>query len=37
LTCINTLFTQTAYSIAEERHAFMVDFFQRMAAEVSEK
>jgi hypothetical protein len=27
--------TQTACSIAEDRHAFMVDFFQRMAAEVA--
>ena len=29
------LFTETARAIAEERHHFMVQFFQRMAAEVS--
>jgi uncharacterized protein len=31
----NTLFTQTAHTIAEERHAFMTEFFKRMAAEVA--
>jgi uncharacterized protein len=31
----NTLFTQTAHAIAEERHAFMEEFFKRMAAEVA--
>lgn len=30
-----TLFTKTAHAIAEERHAFMVEFFERMAAEVA--
>jgi uncharacterized protein len=30
-----TLFTRTARAIAEERHAFMVEFFERMAAEVA--
>jgi uncharacterized protein len=30
-----TLFTRTAHAIAEERHAFMVEFFERMAAEVT--
>jgi uncharacterized protein len=29
------LFTETARAIAEERHRFMVQFFQRMAAEVA--
>jgi uncharacterized protein len=29
------LFTQTARAIADERHAFMVEFFARMAAEVA--
>jgi uncharacterized protein len=29
------LLTQTARHIAEERHAFMVEFFERMAAEVA--
>jgi uncharacterized protein len=31
----DTLFTKTAHLIAEERHAFMVEFFERMAAEVA--
>jgi uncharacterized protein len=31
----STLFTRTARAIAEERHAFMVEFFERMAAEVA--
>ena len=31
----DTLFTETACWIAEERHAFMVDFFERMQAEVA--
>lgn len=30
-----TLFTETARAIAEKRHAFMVEFFERMAAEVA--
>jgi uncharacterized protein len=30
----DTLFTQAARAIAEERHAFMVEFFERMATEV---
>ncbi len=30
-----TLFTPTACAIAEERHAYMVQFFERMAAEVA--
>jgi uncharacterized protein len=29
------LFTETARTIADERHAFMVEFFARMAAEVA--
>jgi uncharacterized protein len=31
----DTLFTKTARAIARERHAFMVEFFHRMAAEVA--
>jgi uncharacterized protein len=31
----DTLFTLTAHAIAEERHTFMVEFFERMAAEVA--
>ena len=31
----NTLFTEAARILAEERHAFMVEFFERMAAEVA--
>lgn len=31
----DTLFTQTARAIATERHAFMAEFFERMAAEVA--
>jgi uncharacterized protein len=31
----DTLFTRTARAIAGERHAFMVEFFERMAAEVA--
>jgi len=31
----DTLFTQSARALAEERHAFMVTFFARMAAEVA--
>jgi uncharacterized protein len=30
-----TLLTESARAIAEERHAFMVEFFERMAAEVA--
>jgi uncharacterized protein len=30
-----TLLTESARAIAEERHAFMVEFFERMAAEVT--
>jgi uncharacterized protein len=30
-----SLFTETARAIARERHTFMVEFFQRMAAEVA--
>jgi uncharacterized protein len=30
----DSLFTETARAIARERHTFMVEFFQRMAAEV---
>jgi uncharacterized protein len=31
----DTLFTQTAQAIAQERHTFMAEFFERMAAEVA--
>jgi uncharacterized protein len=31
----DSLFTETARAIARERHTFMVEFFQRMAAEVA--
>jgi uncharacterized protein len=31
----DTLFTRTARAIAGERHAFMAEFFERMAAEVA--
>jgi uncharacterized protein len=30
-----SLFTETAHAIARQRHTFMVEFFQRMAAEVA--
>jgi len=31
----DTLFTETARAIAQERHTFMVQFFQQMAAEIA--
>lgn len=31
----DTLFTQTAQAIAQERHSFMAEFFERMTAEVA--
>jgi uncharacterized protein len=31
----DSLFTQSARAMAEERHAFMAEFFERMAAEVA--
>jgi uncharacterized protein len=31
----DSLFTGTARAIAKERHEFMVEFFERMAAEVA--